>query len=166
MAIKDSLSFPKSKPEAIKALAIIDINKATAEDWTKLKGIGPYRAKKIVAFRKALGGFSSVNQLSETYGIPDSIFMEIKNQLILKQAILDSIFVNTSTVKELAKHPYISWKQAKIVKNYQLHHGDYTTKESLQASKAFSENGLKKIESYFSFKPSITTTQDTLKNYK
>ncbi|NJL77073.1 MAG: helix-hairpin-helix domain-containing protein, partial [Saprospiraceae bacterium] len=35
-------------------------------------------ANRIVKFREALGGFASVEQVAETYQLPDSTFQKIK----------------------------------------------------------------------------------------
>ena len=47
----------------------IDINTATEEELIELKGIGETLAKRIVKYRDKIGGFYSVEQLNEVYGI-------------------------------------------------------------------------------------------------
>src|SRR5205085_1585382 len=56
------------------AFKIIDINAADTTEFISLPGIGSKLATRIVRFRERLGGFSTVDQLGETYGIPDSTF--------------------------------------------------------------------------------------------
>jgi competence protein ComEA len=52
----------------------IDINKATVDDWKSLPGIGDVLSNRIVKFRNAIHGFKSVDDISKTYGLPDSTF--------------------------------------------------------------------------------------------
>ena len=47
----------------------IDINRATAKDFTRLPRIGKKTAKKIIALRRKLGRFTSVQQLLQVRGI-------------------------------------------------------------------------------------------------
>ena len=84
----------------------IDINKATAEEWQQLRGIGPGYSKRIVKFRDYLGGFTSSAQVAQTYGLPDSTFQMIKPYLI-ESPVLKKIAVNKYNLDELKKHPYI-----------------------------------------------------------
>ena len=114
--------FPKTekKPKNI----VIDINNSSPEDWQQLRGIGPSFSKRIVKFRDRLGGFYSIKQVGETYGLPDSSFQKIKNQL-QPSSILQKINLNHATENELKSHPYISWNQAKLICSYRKMHGDF-----------------------------------------
>ena len=83
----DTSSSPKKKWTKKDFSTIVDINQSDEYQWQMLKGIGPYYAKRIVKFRKALGGFSSIGQVSETYQLPDSVFQSIRPFLKLSQVI-------------------------------------------------------------------------------
>src|SRR5215831_2320933 len=56
----------------------IEINSADSAAWVALPGIGPWFAHRIINFRDRLGGFVSVGQVAETYGLSDSTFQLIK----------------------------------------------------------------------------------------
>ncbi len=58
-----------AKPAATASQESININSADAQALTKLKGVGAKKAEAIVAWRKANGGFKSVDQLAEVKGI-------------------------------------------------------------------------------------------------
>ena len=49
--------------------ASIDINKATAKEFTSLKGIGDKKASVIIEYRKVNGCFKSIDDLSKVKGI-------------------------------------------------------------------------------------------------
>jgi competence protein ComEA len=58
--------------------AAIDLNAATAEDWERLPGIGPAKAAAIVETRARLGGFQSVDQLTEVRGIGPALLEKLR----------------------------------------------------------------------------------------
>lgn len=57
------------KPAASAVHEVVNINTADAQALTQLKGVGPKKAEAIVAFRKANGGFKTVDQLADVKGI-------------------------------------------------------------------------------------------------
>ena len=131
----------------------VDINSGSQADWEGLPGIGPYRASRIIKFRDALGGFARIDQVSDTYGLPDSTFLQIKPYLIRK-ALHEKIDINTSDFKALSMHPYISYKQAKVILAYRAQHGPFTTAQNLLKTKVVSTVELKKMEPYLIFEDS------------
>lgn len=60
---------------------LVDINKASEAELTTLPGIGQNKAKQIIEYRQANGGFSSVEDIKNVSGIGDGIFKQI-NSLI------------------------------------------------------------------------------------
>ena len=129
---------------------IIDINQASMEDWQQLRGIGPGYSKRIVNFREKLGGFCTIRQVAETYGLPDSTYQKILPFLNLKTPH-STISVNEASKEELGSHPYISWKQAEIVINFRNNHGPFQNLESFQKVQVFSIVQLKKLQPYLHF---------------
>jgi competence ComEA-like helix-hairpin-helix protein len=137
--------FPKE--ENVMANISIDINDSAAEDWQKLRGIGPSFAKRIITFRNRLGGFHSIEQVGETYGLPDSTFQKIKTQL-QPSAIYQKINLNKATESELKSHPYISWNQAKLIISYRKMHGNYKNVNELLQIGALKKEWLDKLKYY------------------
>ncbi|HOV42246.1 MAG TPA: helix-hairpin-helix domain-containing protein, partial [Oscillospiraceae bacterium] len=62
-------------------IGILDINKATAEEFDLLPGISPKTAVKIVNFREDIGGFSSIYELLYVDGVTESVFNKIKDYI-------------------------------------------------------------------------------------
>ncbi|MFK7773136.1 MAG: ComEA family DNA-binding protein [Saprospiraceae bacterium] len=137
--------FPKTTPKP--SIVTIDINNSAAEDWQQLRGIGPSFSNRIIKFRNRLGGFHSVQQVGETYGLPDSSFQKIKTQL-QPSAILQKINLNQVTENELKSHPYISWNQAKLICSYRKMHGDFKDVNELLQIGALHKEWLEKIKYY------------------
>jgi competence ComEA-like helix-hairpin-helix protein len=129
----------------------VDINQATAEEWQQLSGIGPSFSNRIVKFRDKLGGFASVEQVGETYGLPDSVFQKISPYLTIS-AVYKKILVNKCSLDELKAHPYINSYQATILFNYRKQHGDFTSFADLKKIKAgFKDEDWERLEAYLSF---------------
>ncbi|MCC6703456.1 MAG: ComEA family DNA-binding protein [Thermomicrobiales bacterium] len=65
-----TMTAPGASPEAA---ALVDLNRATAEELTALPGIGAVRAEAIVAFRNQNGPFTSINELLHVDGISTTV---------------------------------------------------------------------------------------------
>lgn len=127
--------------------AIIDVNQATVEEWQQLRGIGKYYANQIVKFRKALGGFSSIEQIAETYNLRPETFTQIKPRLKLSP-VLRRFNVNTEEMDILSTHPYLNWQQAQTIYNHRIQHGNYETLEDLLKTQLISTEELDKLRPY------------------
>ncbi|MET0782721.1 MAG: helix-hairpin-helix domain-containing protein, partial [Leifsonia flava] len=57
----------------------IDLNRATVADLDTLPRIGPALAQRIIDWRDANGGFSSVDELREVSGIGDKTFESLQD---------------------------------------------------------------------------------------
>lgn len=129
----------------------IEINTADTSESKKLKGIGSVLSARIVKFRDVLGGFHSIEQIKEIYGISEETYISIKDKLTLSYLKINKLNINQSTVDELAKHPYISKKQAQALVNYRNQHGAYSKMNNLTQNKALDKDFLCKIEPYLEF---------------
>lgn len=129
---------------------LLDINLAMATDWQRIYGIGPVLSERIVNFRESLGGFHSIDQVSETYGISDSLFRTFKDHLFLN-TVPDSLYINRMSEKELSGHPYVSYKQARVLSLYKKEHGPYLDIEDLVATHVVDSSWLEKLKPYLSF---------------
>ncbi len=126
----------------------VDINSADTSVWKQLKGIGSGYAKRIVNFRNKLGGFVSVEQVAETYGLPDSVFQQIKPQLKTNASSLHKININNSSAEELKAHPYIGYSVANAIVQYRKEHGNFSSVTDLQKIGAINDKLYRKISPY------------------
>ncbi len=71
-----------AKPAAAPATQLIDINTASADDLDALKGIGKVRAALIIKGRP----YKGKDELVQKNIIPQSVYDDIKDKIIAKQA--------------------------------------------------------------------------------
>ena len=65
------------------AWAQININTATQAEWEALNGIGPSKAKAIVDYRTQVGGFKSIDEITNVKGIGPKTLESIRPELAL-----------------------------------------------------------------------------------
>jgi competence protein ComEA len=126
----------------------VDINVADTTAFIALPGIGSKLAFRIVNFRDKLGGFYSVNQVAETFGLPDSTFQKIKQYLKLDNNAVRKININTATLDLLKAHPYIKYSVANPIIAYRNEHGSFSKIEDIKKVMTVTEEVYNKIAPY------------------
>lgn len=66
------------------AFGVVNINKATSAQLQSLNGIGPSKAQEIINYRKAHGGFKSVDELVNVKGIGPKTLQDLKSQVSVR----------------------------------------------------------------------------------
>ncbi|MFH1208310.1 MAG: ComEA family DNA-binding protein [Candidatus Omnitrophota bacterium] len=61
--------------------AMVNVNKATAEELIKVRGIGPVMAKRIIEHRDKNGMFKSIDDLTQVQGIGGNKLQRFKDQV-------------------------------------------------------------------------------------
>lgn len=143
-AISESSVTRNFKPN----YSIIEINTADTTSFISLPGIGSKLAARIVNFRDKLGGFYSIEQVGETYALPDSTFQKIKQYLKLENTLVRKININTATVDELKAHPYIRYSLANPIVAYRNEHGSFSKVEDIKKIMVVTDEIYSKIFAY------------------
>ncbi|MFN3299780.1 MAG: ComEA family DNA-binding protein [Sediminibacterium sp.] len=112
-----------------KKIPNIDINEASIATWELLPGIGPVLAARIVKFREKLGGFAEIEEVKKTYGISDSLYVQIKPFLQLNNTEKPSI--NTASAALLQKVG-VSPAIAVAIVTYRKQYGLFDSLEDLK----------------------------------
>ncbi len=119
---RTKVSIQKKKLHAsgkVIPISTIDINKATAQDFKSIKGVGEVLSKRIIKYRSKLHGFSYMSQLNEVWGLEKEVIDRlVKKFKIIEKPLIHKMNVNTVTFKELLKNPYIDFKLCKKIFNY------------------------------------------------
>lgn len=116
--------------EAIEKLQVgeqIDLSTADTSLLKRIPGIGSGFAKRIVAHRTALGGFTSVEQLYEITDLP----ADIANYCYLSTTKVKTLDVNTASYGQLIRHPYLTAAQVHAIITYRDQYGRFRTLQQL-----------------------------------
>lgn len=108
-----SLRYNDKKPQFI-----LELNSADSVDLLKLRGIGPYYASKIIRYRENLGGFISVNQLTEISGIDSARYSMFCENLIVDSSKVIKRDISSASFTQLASNPYIGSYLARTIIRY------------------------------------------------
>lgn len=129
----------------------IDLNRADQETFEGIYGIGEVLAGRIVKYRRLLGGFTSLAQIYEVYGVDSSNIDLASWQVSIALDQVNKIPINTADEKQLSKHPYLSWKEAKVIVNFRKQHGFYQSMDDLQRVEVIEAAKIAQLTGYLSF---------------
>ena len=126
----------------------IELNKTDSIELQQLRGIGPVFASRIVRFRDLLGGFHDKSQLLQVYGMDEERYGAIEESVHVDKALIQKININTADYQSLVKHPFVSPKQANVIVQYRIQHGNYNDTGDLLKIATIGEDFLRKIAPY------------------
>jgi competence protein ComEA len=66
---------------AFPVFAMVNINTATLSELEAVKGLGPAKAKAIISYREANGGFKSLDELDNVKGFGKASVDKLKGEL-------------------------------------------------------------------------------------
>ncbi|MDI1232959.1 MAG: helix-hairpin-helix domain-containing protein [bacterium] len=127
---------------------LIDLNTCDTQALNRLRGIGNKLSQRIVSFREKLGGFYSLDQLNEVYGLQPEVIENIKPRFSNNLMPNRFIEINSISVEELGQHPYVKKALAQIIINYRTQHGPFKSVDDLLNVKVLDEKALEKIKNY------------------
>lgn len=156
--LRDSANTRDSVPRYVSTKRDTVLNLRTA-DTTELKmipGIGSYRAKQIVRYRKELGGFARVEQLYEVKALQalcqDSLAADsLLSHFYLDSVVVEPLRVNSMSLERLQRHPYLSFEQAKAIYELRRRKLNLTSIEQLRTLDCLTEEDIQRIQPYLNF---------------
>ena len=153
---KAKAEYPQPASESTESKPLVDINRADSAALVAIDGIGPKSASEIIKYRKLLGGYYSVEQLSELKCITESNFEKILAKISCDSFVISKIDVNFASPKELERHPYVSAQTLRrIIKQRQLK-GGWSRIEEMTEQNILSEEEAKRLAPYLRFGPRAT----------
>jgi competence protein ComEA len=145
---KSNEELPDNKRQSPRVPTAFELNEADTSMLIALPGIGSKLASRILNFREKLGGFYSVEQLAEVFGLPDSTFQKIRTFLSCDSSQVRKLNINTADEEQLKNHPYIKWNLAGAIVNYRQQHGAYSSLDKLMQIDIISAEIFRKISPY------------------
>lgn len=129
-----------------------DINLASKEDLIKIFGIGEAISTRILSQKEKLGGFVSMEQLKEVWGLSPEVIINLNAHfVILKLPNLNKIDVNNASLKELSQFFYFKYDLAKQIVKCRSMSGNFENIEDLIKIKGFPVEKAKIIGLYLDF---------------
>ncbi len=117
---------------------LLDINKATQEDLMKIFGVGPVISLRILKLKDDLGGFVSMEQMKDVWGVSDEVVENLNaNFKMFAIPNVKKIEINNASLKELSQFPYFKNGLAKQIVIYRSMHGDIKKSSDLRKIKDF-----------------------------
>ena len=135
-------------PRKFGAITLVDINTADSAELMRIPGIGEYRSKKIVEYRRMLGGFIRAEQVMEACEMPDDILQWVR---VKEDAPVRKVNVNKLSLQRLMSHPYITFYQARAIVEYRKSHNDLKGIEDLRGLEGFTPQKIEKLQPYLEF---------------
>ena len=128
-----------------------DLNKATIEELESVKGVDLKLAKRIVAYRKLLQGYSTNEQLFEVYYLNKDTALRLLQYFEIKERPeLKKININTASFKELLRTPYLDYHLTKKICQYRDQNDFFESLHELKKIDSFPIEKFDRIALYLS----------------
>jgi competence protein ComEA len=126
----------------------VPLNMSDSADLAEIYGIGPVLSSRIIKYRKLLGGYVSVEQLLEVYGMTPENFNRIRDFLYVDSSLVSHLNLNGVTSEELSRHPYLNDYQARSIIAYREIKGKINNTDEIIMNGLLPDDVYKKIRPY------------------
>lgn len=149
---KEYKNYPNTAFAKKEKLVIIDINKASQEDLIKIFGIGEAISLRILKFKESLGGFVSMEQMKDVWGLSPEVIENLNSHFkVLALPNVKKIDINNASIKELSQFPYFNYQLARQIVTFRSMNGDIKNSEDLTKIKGLSIDKASIIVLYLNF---------------
>ncbi|WP_017257096.1 helix-hairpin-helix domain-containing protein [Pedobacter arcticus] len=150
-SFKSTFNKPFEKKYGGKTSINVEVNGADSVTLVAVRGIGPSFASRIIKYRSRLGGFVTLEQLREVYGVDSAKFDELQPQLNINSQRIQKISINRCSMDDLKTFPYLKYKQANAIIAYRNQHGNFLNIGDLNKIAILSPELIQKIAPYLKF---------------
>lgn len=144
---KGSVAEP-GKPGTNNEGLYIEINSADTADLMLVHGIGRVYASRIIKYRDLLGGFYSINQLTEVYGFTDDLCLNVEPYFYVDTMAIRKIRINYAEFAEMIRHPYFDRPTVNAILTEKDKNGPIKNIADLTHMEAFDNEFVEKIRPY------------------
>lgn len=126
----------------------IELNSADSTDLVQLYNVGPTFARRILRYRNLLGGYTDKDQLWEIYGMDSVRFNDIAPHVTVNADKVAKLDINTATLDQLKRHPYLDFHQARAIVQLRETAGPYHSIQDLAQVPMVDPNTISKLTPY------------------
>jgi DNA uptake protein ComE-like DNA-binding protein len=149
---KNYKNFPNTAFAKKEKIVIIDINKATQEELINIYGIGEAISLRILKFKESLGGFVSMEQMKDVWGLSPEVIENLNSHFkVLTLPNVKKVDINNASIKELSQFPYFNYQLAKQIVTFRSMNGDIKNIDDLTKIKGLSIDKANIIVLYLDF---------------
>jgi competence protein ComEA len=145
----ETTEITERKMESVTEIKAMDLNTADSTELELLPGIGDKLSKRIVKYRDMLGGYYSVTQLKEVYGLNEQTIQLITPSLTIDLNKIKKIEWNFADAFELSKHPYLRNNLSKQIVKFRSKNGSISNLEILRDSMILNIAEYNRLKPYF-----------------
>ncbi len=150
--VRVSRDTRKSKLPARAAMARpIELNKCDTSELVSLPGIGPVLSARIIKYRTLLGGYASVEQLKEVYGLPPETFEKISSLVSADTLLIELININSADYRRLSRMPYFDREEINSILKYRQLQGKIRSLDEMIVNKLVDEETALKVKHYLRY---------------
>ena len=149
---KNYKNYPNTAFAKKDKIVVIDINQASQADLIKIFGIGEAISLRILKFKESLGGFVSMEQMKDVWGLSPEVIENLNSHFkVSTLPNLKKIDINNASIKELSQFPYFNYQLARQIVTFRSMNGDIKNIEDLTKIKGLSIDKANIIALYLDF---------------
>ena len=141
----------KASGTVVRKRPLLNLNICDSVSLEALPGIGPVLSSRIIKYRNLIGGYVSVVQLKEVYGLPDETFDLISERIMADSLTIRKIRINEWDFKQLIRHPYLQKSEVSAILSYRELNGKISSVDDMIDNNLISPETAVKIKPYLEF---------------
>ena len=135
----------------IRKSPILNLNICDSASLEALPGIGPVLSSRIIRYRNLIGGYVSVDQLKEVYGLPEETFDLISARVMADSLTIRKVRINEWDYSQLIRHPYFQRNEVSAILKYREIKGRIKNISEMVENNLISSETARKIRQYLEF---------------
>lgn len=146
--IDKGIMYSSNERGQIQQVEKLELNLADSAQLTKIKGIGPYFASKIIKLRNRYHGFYSIWQLKEIYFMDSTKINGIIPYLKVNEKLIKKHDLNNLQKDSIKGNFYFNFKMIDVLNNYRKLHGPYQSVDDILQTGIIPDSTFQKIKHY------------------
>jgi DNA uptake protein ComE-like DNA-binding protein len=129
-------------------VSLLELNSCDSASLEALPGIGPVLSARIIRYRSLLGGYVSVSQLREVYGLNEETFLALSGKLKVDASLVRKTDINKAGFRQLSRFPYLDRNDVIAITRYRNIKGKIEDTRELVDSNIITPDKMIKISGY------------------